>query len=54
MTTARFYLASSTVSSKIYCIGGTSTGSNYLQTNEEYNPATDTWSSKANMTTARQ
>ena len=53
MTTARYEIAISVFNNKVYCIGGTVTGSQYLQTNEEYDPSLNTWVSKANMTTGR-
>ena len=53
MTTARYEIAISVFNNKVYCIGGTVNGSQYLQTNEEYDPSLNTWVSKANMTTGR-
>jgi N-acetylneuraminic acid mutarotase len=43
----------SVVDGKIYCIGGY-TGSIYQQTNEMYDPAANTWTTKTNMTTGRE
>ena len=54
MTTARYGLTASAVNSKIYCIWWTINSTQYLQTNEEYDPLLNTWASKANMTTWRQ
>lgn len=56
MTTGRMFMAGSVVNNKIYAIGGATTASPFLvplKTNEVYDPATDTWATKANMTTAR-
>ncbi len=59
MPTARQCPSSSVVNGKIYTIGGGETsGGNYsgttaLSTVEEYNPATDTWTTKSAMPTAR-
>ena len=56
MPTARGALAAVAVNGKIYAIGGQySDGSNiyYLSTNEEYDPSTDSWTTKASMPTAR-
>jgi len=57
MPTARYYFASATMNGIIYAIGGlyynyswTGTAKNVM---EAYDPATDTWSTKATMTTAR-
>jgi N-acetylneuraminic acid mutarotase len=57
MPTARLYLSTSAVNGKIYAIGGTGlacqgTGGP-LWTVEEYDPATDTWATKAHMPTAK-
>jgi RNA polymerase sigma factor (sigma-70 family) len=52
MPTARFALATSVVSGRIYAIGGRDR-SPYFSTVEEYDPATDTWTKKADMPTAR-
>jgi N-acetylneuraminic acid mutarotase len=51
MPTARYGLAAAAVSDKIYAIGGY--GTTRLATNEEYNPSTNTWATKASMPTAR-
>ena len=56
MPTARANLSSSSVNGKIYCIGGElggSFGSGILSKNECYDTATDVWTTKANMPTAR-
>jgi N-acetylneuraminic acid mutarotase len=65
MHTARAYLGVAVVNGKIYAIGGdtgndianvdtgTSRTSNVVGTNEEYNPATDTWVLKKSMPTSR-
>ena len=57
MPTARGHgLSTSVVNGKIYAIGGSSrTGSFWtgVSTVEEYDPATDTWSTKADMPTTR-
>ena len=45
MTTARSSLTSSVVNNKIYCIWWWN-GSIFLNTNEEYDPSTNTWSTK--------
>ena len=39
---------------KIYVIGGRTEDENYIDTNEEYDPATDTWAVRAPMPTARE
>ena len=56
MPTGRQWLSSSVVDGKIYAIGGAS-GPEYLSpslvTVEMYDPATDTWTKKADMPTAR-
>ena len=50
MPTARYGLSSSVVDGKIYAIGGTTDWQDIaLAVVEEYDPATDTWSRKANM-----
>jgi hypothetical protein len=51
MPTARDLLAAAAVSDKIYAIGGNV--STAQATNEEYNPSTNTWATKASMPTAR-
>jgi N-acetylneuraminic acid mutarotase len=54
MPTARSTAASSVVNGKIYVIGGVSDFKGVpLSTVEQYDPATDTWTTKANMPTAR-
>ncbi len=53
MPTARYGLAVGVVNNKIYVIGGYNYSSDYLNTVEEYDPATDTWQQKASMPTAR-
>ena len=53
MPTAREMLSSSVVNGKIYVIGGGKTGGTMASTVEEYDPATDTWTKKADMPTAR-
>jgi N-acetylneuraminic acid mutarotase len=52
MPTARSFSGSTALGGKIYVVGGYN-GSSYLNTLEVYDPATDTWSTKANMPTAR-
>jgi N-acetylneuraminic acid mutarotase len=58
MPTGRMYLSTSTVNGKIYAIGGAPMGAQGglqagVSTVEEYDPATDTWTTKADMPTAR-
>ena len=56
MPTARISASASTVNGKIYVIGGAPGESELyrgLSTVEEYDPATDTWTPKADMPTAR-
>ncbi len=58
MPTARSHLSTSVVKGKIYAIGGTNHRNdtndyNGLKVVEEYDPATDTWTKKADMPTAR-
>ncbi len=58
MPTARWGLSTSVVDGKIYAIGGTSGWSGappmrIFSTVEEYDPATDTWTKKPDMPTAR-
>jgi N-acetylneuraminic acid mutarotase len=47
MPTARQGLVAVAVNNKIYAIGGSNVS--YLATNEEYDPATDTWTQKGNI-----
>ena len=59
MPTERYYHASCTVNGKIYVIGGGIGSDNisdtptYFGTVEEYDPVTDTWTTKADMPTPR-
>jgi N-acetylneuraminic acid mutarotase len=56
MPTPRYDLVVGVVNEKIYAIGGTQFGNaqfRYLQTVEEYDPATDTWTTKSPMPTAK-
>ena len=56
MPTARFAHSTSVVDGKIYVIGGTASSSfwaGFRRTVEVYDPLTDTWTSKADMPTAR-
>lgn len=58
MPTPRYVLSTSVVNGKIYAIGGQSGRPiggipNPLETVEEYDPATDTWTNKTGMPTAR-
>jgi N-acetylneuraminic acid mutarotase len=58
MPTPRQYFAIAVCQNKIYCIGGTTgyssdTGYALTGVNEVYDPATDTWETKASMPTAR-
>jgi len=55
MPTPRWDLSSAVVNGKIYAIGGVSNepGSKLLSTVEEYDPATNTWTNKSDMPTAR-
>ena len=56
MPTARAYLSTSAVNGKIYAIGGTLLNPEWylgISTVEEYNPATNTWTKKADMPTGR-
>ena len=57
MPTPRAGLATSVVNGKIYAIGGAtdvSAGGRPFSTVEVYDPATDTWTQKADMPTARR
>jgi N-acetylneuraminic acid mutarotase len=53
MPTARGQLAARVDNGRLYAIGGSANGSNFLNTVEAYNPATNTWSAKSPMPTAR-
>ena len=54
MPTARSYFSTSAVNGRIYAIGGVkSHESDLVAPVEEYDPATDTWTTKADMPTAR-
>jgi hypothetical protein len=54
MTTPRTYLSTCVVNGKIYAIGGlTANEADHLSQVEEYDPATDTWTRKADIPTAR-
>jgi hypothetical protein len=56
MSTARALLSTSAVNGKIYAIGGTLINPGWyrgISTVEEYNPATNTWTRKADMPTGR-
>jgi N-acetylneuraminic acid mutarotase len=54
MPTARLGLATSVVDGKIYAIGGYAiAAAPGMRTVEEYNPATDTWTTKSDMPTGR-
>ena len=53
MREARAYLGVAVVNNKIYAIGGDTDAGPTLSTNEEYDPATDTWTFKAPMPTSR-
>jgi RNA polymerase sigma factor (sigma-70 family) len=50
---ARFTLSTSVVNGKIYAIGGQIPGDIIVSTVEEYDPVTDTWTKKADMSTPR-
>jgi TolB-like protein len=52
MPTARPWLAAGVIGDKLYVVGGDNRGY-YLNTLEVYNPATNTWETKAAMPTAR-
>ncbi len=50
----RYGLGAATVNGKIYAVGGTTVASgSYLSRVEEYNPASNTWTTKASMPAAR-
>ncbi len=51
MQEARGGLGAAVVNGKIYALGGYSGSGSYLNTNEEYNPETDTWALRAPMPT---
>jgi N-acetylneuraminic acid mutarotase len=53
MPTARWQLGTVTVDGKIFAIGGRNQVSRYLDINEMYDPATNTWVQKAPMPTPR-
>ena len=56
MPTARLNVSTSAVNGKIYAIGGAAGGNQWylgFSTVEEYDPATDTWTPKADMPTGR-
>ena len=54
MPTARLYFSTSAVDGMIYAIGGAGQATwAPLRTVEEYDPATDTWTTKAHMPKAR-
>src|SRR5579864_1695745 len=52
MPTARANLAVGVVNNILYAVGGTN-GSRLLNTVEAYDPATNTWTAKASMSTPR-
>ncbi len=56
LPTGRGYLAAAAVNGRVYAIGGASgggSGDNTTTANEEYDPVTNTWRSRAGMPTAR-
>ncbi len=53
MPTPRSDLGVAAVNGEIYAIGGLGNGTGALNTNEEYDPATNTWTTKTPMPTAR-
>lgn len=54
LPTNRFYLgAAAAPTGTIYAIGGQADGTTRLRTNEEFNPATNTWRRRADMPTPR-
>jgi len=56
MPTSRAYLGATVIDNKIYAVGGISgpiPGWYNVSTNEEYDPATNTWTSKTSMSTSR-
>jgi hypothetical protein len=55
MPTARLWLSASSVSGRMYAVGGcTSPFSATMSTVEEYDPVMNTWTTKAEMSTARK
>jgi N-acetylneuraminic acid mutarotase len=54
MPTGRWELSTCVVDGKIYAIGGAGPVYQALRTVEVYDPATDTWTTKSEMLTARQ
>jgi N-acetylneuraminic acid mutarotase len=54
MPTARFIAGSAVVDGKIYVVGGGPKSGGISNIVEEYDPAEDTWTSRANMPTSRQ
>ena len=50
---ARAALTAQFLNGILYAVGGTNNEAKSLTTNEAYNPATDTWTEKAPMPTAR-
>ncbi len=54
MSAARTYVDGVAVDGKIYCIGGNNAGGSPTNTNEAYDPLTDTWTPRANMPTTRR
>jgi N-acetylneuraminic acid mutarotase len=54
MPTARTFPGSAVVDGKIYVIGGMPGPNRSIATVEEYDPATDTWTRRADMPTARE
>lgn len=50
----RSWAAVATVGGKIYDMGGTYNGPDYLRTNEVYDPATDSWVTQQSLPAARQ
>jgi hypothetical protein len=53
MPTARAGAAAAEINGKLYVVGGTINGASTTSVLEEYDPATDTWTSKAPMPTPR-